>query len=49
MTILLPVLMAYSLVGEAVHEWLGIVMFFLFTMHQVINWLWYKNLVREFC
>ena len=27
MTILLPVLMAYSLVGEEVHEWLGIVMF----------------------
>ena len=46
MTILLPVLMAYSLVGEEVHEWLGIVMFLLFTIHQVFNWRWYKNLVR---
>ena len=34
MTILLPILMAYSLVGEAVHEWLGIVMFLLFIVHQ---------------
>lgn len=46
MTILLPVLMAYSLVGEAVHEWLGIVMFLLFTIHHAFNWRWYKNLVK---
>ena len=46
MTILLPVLMAYSLVGETVHEWLGIVMFLLFTIHQVFNGRWYKNFVR---
>lgn len=46
MTMLFPVLMAYSLVGEAVHEWLGIVMFLLFTVHQALNWQWYKNLVK---
>ncbi|MBD5517831.1 MAG: DUF4405 domain-containing protein [Lachnospiraceae bacterium] len=46
MTILLPILMAYSLVGEAVHEWLGIVMFLLFIIHHAFNWRWYKNLVR---
>ena len=46
MTILLPVLMAYSLVGEAVHEWLGIVMFLLFIVHQALNRHWYKNLFR---
>ena len=46
MTMLLPVLMAYSLVGESVHEWLGIVMFLLFTIHQALNRHWYKNLVR---
>ena len=44
MTMLLPVLMAYSLVGEAIHEWLGIVMFLLFIIHHAFNWRWYKNL-----
>ena len=46
MTILLPILMAYSLVGEAVHEWIGIVMFLLFIVHQALNRQWYKNLLR---
>ena len=46
MTMLLPVLMAYSLVGEAIHEWLGIVMFLLFIVHQALNRQWYKNLFR---
>lgn len=46
MTMLLPVLMAYSLVGEEVHEWLGIVMFLLFIIHHALNWGWHKNLVR---
>ncbi len=46
MTVLLPVLMAYSLAGEAVHEWLGIVMFFLFVVHHAFNWRWYKNLLK---
>lgn len=35
MVFLLPVLMAYSLVGEAAHEWIGIVMFLLFLLHHV--------------
>lgn len=30
MIIMLPVLMAYKLVGETVHEWCGIGMFLLF-------------------
>ena len=47
MTMLLPALMAYSLAGETVHEWLGIVMFLLFTIHHALNWHWYKNLVRR--
>lgn len=46
MTMLLPILMAYSLVGEEVHEWLGIVMFLLFIVHHALNWGWYKNLVK---
>ena len=37
MLILLPLLMAYSLVGEAAHEWLGLTMFALFVLHHIIN------------
>ncbi|EEG75289.1 DUF4405 domain-containing protein [[Clostridium] hylemonae] len=44
MAALLPVLMAYSLLGEAVHEWVGVAMFSLFLFHNALNWKWYKNL-----
>lgn len=44
MAALLPVLMAYSLLGEAVHEWVGVAMFVLFLFHNALNWKWYKNL-----
>ena len=44
MTALLPVLMAYALIGEAVHEWVGIAMFLLFLLHHGMNWKWHKNL-----
>ena len=37
MVLLLPFLMAYSLVGEAAHEYLGIGMFLLFISHQILN------------
>ena len=37
MMLLLPFLMAYSLVGEAVHEGMGIVMALLFILHHVLN------------
>lgn len=47
MTILLPTLMAYGLVGEAAHEWLGIAMFSLFLAHQVMNAAWYKSLFKR--
>ena len=44
MTVILLLLMAYSLVGEAVHEWLGIGMFVLFIVHHVLNSNWSCNL-----
>lgn len=44
MTAVLLLLMAYSLIGEALHEWLGIGMFFLFLLHQMLNLGWYKGL-----
>ena len=46
MTVLLPVLMAYSLVGEQAHEILGVLMFGLFIAHHVINRKWWKGLFR---
>ena len=46
MTLLLPLLMAYSLVGEAAHKYLGIGMFLLFVIHHILNIAWWKNLFR---
>lgn len=46
MAVLLPLLMAYSLVGEAVHEWMGIFMFLIFIIHHVLNFSWYRNLFQ---
>ena len=44
MTLLLPLLMAYSLVGEAAHEYLGIGMFLLFVTHHILNIAWWKHI-----
>lgn len=46
MTAALPVLMAYSLIGEAIHEWLGLIMFALFALHHLLNWHWHKNIIK---
>ena len=46
MVILLPLLMAYSLIGEAAHEYLGIAMFLLFIAHHIMNAAWWRNLFR---
>lgn len=40
MTVCLLLLMPYSLLGETLHEWLGIVMFVLFVTHHVLNRKW---------
>ena len=46
MTVMLPLLMAYSLVGEMMHEVLGTVMMLLFILHHVINRKWWTNLFK---
>ena len=46
MVLLLPLLMAYSLVGEAAHEYFGIGMFVLFAAHHILNAAWWKHLLR---
>ena len=43
MTVLLPLLMAYSLVDEAAHEWLGMAMLVRFLLHNALNFKWLKN------
>ena len=40
MTLALLLLMAYGLVGEAAHEWLGMGMFALFVAHHILNRKW---------
>lgn len=44
MVLLLPLLMVYSLVGEAAHEYLGIGMFLLFIAHHILNIAWWKHI-----
>lgn len=44
--LLLLILMAYSLIGEAAHEWLGMLMFLLFLLHHLLNWRWFKNFTK---
>lgn len=46
MTFMLLLLMAYSMAGEAVHEWIGVGMFSLFVMHHILNNRWSSNLLR---
>lgn len=43
MTVLLLLLMAYTLVGEAAHEWLGMAMLVLFLLHHALNFKWLKT------
>ena len=40
MTAAMLLLMAYGLVGEAAHEWIGMGMFALFVLHHVLNRRW---------
>ena len=46
MTVLLPMLMAYSLIGEKFHEIIGTLMFALFILHHVLNRKWYGAIFK---
>lgn len=46
MTAVLLLLMAYELVGQAAHEWIGIGMFALFIIHHILNGSWSRNLLK---
>ncbi|MBQ9022296.1 MAG: cytochrome b/b6 domain-containing protein [Eubacterium sp.] len=44
MVVLLPMLMAYSLIGETFHEVIGSVIFVLFIIHNILNRKWYRSI-----
>ncbi len=46
MSILLVLLMAYSLIGELFHEIAGTAIFVLFIIHQILNRKWYGGLFK---
>lgn len=46
MTALIPLLMAYSLIGESFHEIAGSLMFLLFIVHHLINRRWWIGLFK---
>ena len=46
MTVALMFLMTYEMIGQAIHEWLGIGMFLLFIIHHVLNRRWFGVLLK---
>lgn len=46
MTVLLLLLMTYELIGQAVHEGLGVGMFVLLILHHVLNKAWGQNVLK---
>lgn len=46
MIAMLPFLMAYQLIGETAHEWIGMGMCLLFLCHHLLNRNWHKNLFK---
>ncbi|MDE7445067.1 MAG: DUF4405 domain-containing protein [Lachnospiraceae bacterium] len=46
MTVLLLLLMTYELIGQEVHEWLGVGMFVLLLLHHVLNKAWEQNVLK---
>jgi len=46
MTATLLLLIAYELIGQAAHEWIGIGMFVLFIFHHILNGSWSRNIMR---
>ncbi len=46
MTLMLPCLMAYELIGQETHEILGLCMVSLFILHHALNWKWHQNLFK---
>lgn len=46
MTILMVVAMGYHITGNAIHEFVGVVLMVLFIVHNIINRRWYKTIFK---
>ncbi len=46
MTVMMPLLMAYSLIGELFHEIAGSLIFILFIIHHILNRKWYGSIPK---
>ncbi|MBQ3940022.1 MAG: SUMF1/EgtB/PvdO family nonheme iron enzyme [Oscillospiraceae bacterium] len=46
LTVLLLLLMAFQVTGDTLHEWLGIAMTVLLTVHHILNRKWYGALLK---
>lgn len=46
MTLLFFLQMAYHLIGDMLHEWIGIALFALLILHNFLNWKWYAGLKK---
>ena len=46
MTLLVLVLMAYSVTGQEIHEWMGVGMLLLFLLHHGLNAAWLRSLTK---
>ena len=49
MTVLLMLLMAFELIGQTAHEWIGAGLFLLFLLHHILNWNGSRSLFRGSC
>lgn len=47
MTVLILVALACRLTGTTIHELLGVTLFILFVVHNILNWRWYKALLKR--
>lgn len=46
MTICLLLLMPYIMISETAHEWIGMIMFFLFVVHHILNRRWLTAITK---
>lgn len=44
MTLLFLLQMAYHLIGDSLHEWLGMILLVLLILHNILDWKWYAGL-----
>lgn len=44
MTLLFLLQMAYHLIGNILHEWLGVALFIMLILHNILDWKWYVGL-----